>query len=921
MVQGMRGTPGIRPGRSALVWGFVLLAGAAARGADAPTPVPTYDRDVRPLFEARCVKCHGAKAPKAELDLTTHAGLLKGGESGPAVVPGKPAESPLYEAVHEGRMPSGKTGRLEPGQVEMLRRWIEAGASPGAGGSPEPAASTSATITQHDVYPIVLRRCTACHGRTVREGGLDLRTRASMLAGGKSGPAFVPNHPEQSRMIERIRKEEMPPRRRVIDASVKPMEPAELEVLERWIRQGAPEVKVEPDVATREPDPLVTDEDRSFWAFQPPKEVRPPAVRDAGRVRNPMDAFILEKLETKGLTLAPEADRPTLIRRLTFDLTGLPPTPEEVDTFVNDDRPDAYERLVDRLLASPRYGERWGRHWLDVAGYADSEGKREQDIPRPSAWRYRDYVIRSFNADKPYDRFLTEQLAGDDLADYEHAKEITPELEDNLVATGFLRMAPDPTWAHLTNFVVDRLDVLADEMDVLGSGVMGLTLKCARCHSHKYDPIPQRDYYRLLAVFKGAFDEHDWLRSGWDGTISKGTRNDRELTQVTTSERKRWEESDAKAKAEIKALEEQLSREDGKSARHDELSKAVAEAKKRVTPPPTIRALWDRGEPSPTYIYKRGDDQNPGRLVGPGVPSVLTDGKTPFEPKPPRPGAASTGRRPEFARWLTRPDHPLTARVMVNRVWKHHFGQGIVPTAGNFGKAGAPPTHPELLDWLARAFVRQGWSVKALHRLIVQSTTYRQSSRVTEASARLDPDGSLYSRRPLARLEAEALHDALLSVSGRLDTRPFGPADPITARPDGLVTPVGGRRALYNRQERKQVSTLLEVFDLPPMNPNCLERRASTVATQALHLWNDARVRDLSTRFAARVAAEAGDDPARQVDRAFRLALGRPPDGPEREAAVGTLSRLRSADPKQAAGALAAVCHALLNSAAFLYID
>src|SRR5262249_48235246 len=355
-------------------------------------------------------------------------------------------------------------------------------------------------------------------------------------------------------------------------------------------------------------------------------------------------------------TLSVEADRLTLLRRASIDLTGLPPEPSDVLAFQNDRSPDAYERMIDRLLASPRYGERWGRYWLDLAGDADSEGKREQDLPRPHAWRYRDYVIRAFNADKPYDRFLLEQIAGDELADWHNAREITPEIYDNLVATGFLRMAPDATWANITGYVGDRLEVIAAEIDVLGSAVMGLSLKCARCHNHKFDPIPQRDYYRLLAIFKGALDEYDWLkpdvRPGL-GPVSQDVAGGRLLTQVTTAERKAWESGGKKG------LE------------------------------PRIQALWDRGEPSPTYIYLRGDPLTPGRPVGPGVPSALTDGRASFVVMPPWPGAKSTGRRLAFARWLTRPDHPLTARVMVNRLWKLHFGAGLVRTLADFGKTGA----------------------------------------------------------------------------------------------------------------------------------------------------------------------------------------------------------------------------------------
>jgi hypothetical protein len=748
-------------------------------------------------------------------------------------------------------------------------------------------AARAEELNQHDVLPIVLRHCTACHGPRRQEAGLDLRSRAAMVRGGKSGPAIVPGKPEESRLIQKIRAGAMPPPTRLVEASVKPVDPADVETLTKWIAAGAPEVDVKPDVATTVPDPLVSDRDREFWSFRTPRRPTVPTTGTSPVARNAIDAFILQTLRTKGLTLSPQADRLALLRRASFDLTGLPPEPADSVAFLNDKRPDAYERMIDRLLASPRYGERWGRYWLDLAGYADSEGKREQDLPRPHAWRYRDYVIRAFNADKPYDRFLLEQLAGDELADWQSTREITPELYDNLVATGFLRMAPDATWANITGYLGDRLEVIADEIDVLGSAVMGLSLKCARCHNHKFDPIPQRDYYRLLAVFKGALDEYDWLkpdvRPGL-GPVSQDVAGGRLLPNVPAPEKRGG---------------------DGR-----------------------IQALWDRGEPSPTYIYKRGDPLSPGKLVGPGVPSALTDGRTPFDVRPPWPGAKSTGRRLAFARWLTRPDHPLTARVMVNRIWKLHFGTGLVHTLADFGKTGSPPTHPELLDWLATEFVRQGWSIKALHRLMMTSATYRQASTVTTEHEQLDPDNALLSRMPLARLDAEALYDSLLRVAGRLDETAFGPADAVQRRADGLITPAGTprgwRRLIYVQQLRKQMPTHLENFDFPAMNPNCVERRDSTVAPQALHLMNNGMVQQLSEDFARRVEREAGPDGTKQVERAYLIALGRFPSDAERRLALEALGKFAAAwgsKPDANLRALASFCHALMNSAEFVYVD
>lgn len=906
----------------------IILVGAAlplpcARSEDQPakaTPAPSFESDIQPIFKAKCWKCHGDEVQKGELSLTSPDLIRKGSESGEIIVAGKSAESRLFEVVHEGEMPPGKKDPLTREQIDLIGRWIDAGASFGT------SAKARQELSQHDVLPILLLRCTACHGRQKQEAGLDLRTRASMLRGGKTGPAFVPGKPEESLILKRIRAEEMPPRQRLTEAAVKPMEAVELEKLTQWITAGAPEAADDRDVAGTSADTLVRPQDREFWSFQPPRPVNLPAVTATNRVHNAVDAFVLQKLEANSLSLSPEADRLTLIRRATFDLTGLPPSPAEIERFLADTRPDAYDQLIDRLLASSRYGERWGRHWLDVAGYADCEGRREQHLPRAHAWRYRDYVIRAFNSDKSYDRFLLEQIAGDELADYEHAPEITQELEDNLVATGFLRMSPDPTWANLTGFVPDRLEVMADVVDVLGSGVMGLTFKCARCHTHKFDPIPQRDYYRLVALFKGAYDEHDWLKpelESFGGAYNAGF-GVRHLPYVTTTERQRWQQHNDEIDKQIAVLKA--------GPQTPDMEKQIAQLASSKSPEPRVMALWDRGDPSPTYIYRRGDYQNSGTLVQPGVPAVLTDGQSAFEIKPPFAGSHSTGRRLAFARWLTQPGHPLTARVMVNRIWKLHFGQGIVRSLGNFGKTGDKPTHPELLDWLARQFVTNKWSIKSLHRIIMTSSTYRQSSLVTSQQAELDPGNRLLSRMPLKRMEAEVVRDSLLLIAGELDERQFGPADAVQVRPDGLVLS-GKRRSIYVQQLRKHPASLLESFDLPAMNPNCLQRAESLVAPQALQLLNDTSVRDMAARFADRVLKDSANDPERQVQQVYAIALSRPPLAEELAACREALERLTAewqlpttpggplTKPDAERRALTTVCHTIINSAAFLYID
>lgn len=900
-----------------LVAAVALLASAGMlQAADQGV---SFETRIQPILQAKCIRCHGQTKQSAGLSLASPAAIFRGGESGTAVSPGKPDESPLFEMVNDGHMPPKGNDPLTSAEKESIRQWIADGAK---------VAGTSATagVTQHQIVPLMLLRCTACHGGRRQEAGLDLRTKAGMLKGGKSGPAVVTGKPEESLLIKRIRAEEMPPRRQLVSVSVKPMEAGELQKLEAWIAAGLPESSVGPDIATAEPDRLVTDADRDFWSFRPPQSVIPPSLErtaaDVNLSHNPIDQFIVARLRASGLTLSPQADRLTLIRRVTFDLIGLPPTLDEITDFVNDPSPDAYESLVERLLASPHYGERWGRHWLDVAGYADSEGAQNEDRVRPNMWRYRDYVVQAFNSNKSYDRFLHEQLAGDELADYEHATQITDEIYDNLVATGFLRTAPDRTFANITNFVPDRLEVIADEMQILGSAVMGLTLHCCRCHSHKFDPLPQRDYYRLSAVLKDALDEHDWLGP-----------EVRQLTQVTSAERQKWKAHEKEITERVAPLKQQVEGEKEEAAKK-KLQEQIKQIESGRQPEPKIRALWSRGDPSPTYLLQRGNYLTAGAEIGPGVPSVLTDGHTQFVIEPPIPGTAASGRRLALARWLTERKNPLTARVMVNRIWKHHFGSGLVSTLANFGKTGSPPTHPELLDWLANEFMHRDWNIKSMHRLMVTSTTYRQSSQQTPQALALDPENRLLSRMPLRRLEAEIVRDSLLAAAGRLDDTPFGPPADVDVRGDGLVTvkrtDSGGRRSVYVLHRRTKLPTILENFDSPQMGPNCVERGESIVAPQALHLLNNAVVHDLADHFANRVRAEVGADPDVQVERIYRIAFGTSPDDQERQAARETLAQLTQhwkqtlgeAAAQQAADrALNNYCHAILNSAGFVYVD
>ena len=924
-----------------------------------------FEKDIAPILNAHCLDCHNGEVSKGELNLSSPKTLMRGGGNGPVVVAGAPEKSPLYEFVHSGQMP--KKGKpLTEEQIHVIHDWIAQGAR-----FEVSMEMADRPPHQHDVLPILLLRCAACHGPQRQDGGLDLSRIESLKAGGKNGPVFISGNADKSRMIQRIESEECPPGHLLLKFFVRRPPESEVETLRKWINAGAPEEEIVPDVADGRPDPLVDDKDRQHWAFQPPVK-----VSNASSI----DFFISRKLNAKGLGFSPEADRDILIRRAFNDLTGLPPNLSEWKRWRGAEETDWYERMIDSLLASPRYGERWGRYWLDLAGYADSEGGVSSDPVRKVAWKYRDYVIHSFNEDKPYDRFLLEQLAGDELVDFEDKDSVTEDVVETLVATGFLRLGIDQTGSRTMNFVPERLGVIDDAMRVLGSGVMGLTMECARCHSHKYDPIPQRDYYRLKAVFQGAFDEYDWL-----------SFKNRSLSVGTPEHRARERQHNAPLEKKVRALQKQLladiaeaqlvtlrshhpdqSEEDNQDTllalkkadntrtlrqkvlvetlqraelipladqpepvkvareRIRSTERAIRKVESEMVPPTTIRALWDRGNPSPTYILRRGEHDKPGRMVGPGVPSALTDGRTPFEVS--SPGKGKTGRRLAFARWLTQPDHPLTSRVIVNRIWYHHFGTGLVKTLENFGLMGERPSHPELLDWLSVRFVEQGWSIKELHRMIMCSQTYRQGSEVSEEHLQLDPENRLLSRMPMVRKDAEALRDSLLFVSGKLVERSGGPPDPVSVDDNGLVTidPVlegGWRRGIYAQYRRTELPSFMDTFDYPEMGPNCVSRSVSVVSPQPLMLMNNARVRELATAFAERVlsmqgeVASGSEDLNGMVKLVYEMALSREPSSEEGRLGVDALKQLKADWGQQSRAALETYCHTILNSAGFLYVD
>ncbi|MDR3639116.1 MAG: DUF1549 and DUF1553 domain-containing protein [Isosphaeraceae bacterium] len=689
------------------------------------------------------------------------------------------------------------------------------------------------------------------------------------------------------------------------------------------------------------------------WAFVPPQRPALPPVTEKDWARNAIDRFILAALEENGLRYAPEADRATLARRLSFDLTGMPPQPDAVQAFVADQAPEAYERFVDRLLASPHYGERWGQHWLDLARYADTDGF-EFDQVRPDAWRYRDWVVSALNRDMPYDEFLRLQMAGDELA---------PNDPSAFIATGFHRCYPD--MVDLNDQGLRRQNALNDITETTGLAFLGLTIGCSRCHDHKFDPLPQTDFFELQAFFAPARFRDDYP------IASAAERAEYE------SRLKRWEAEVAEVQAALIRLEAParatlapgdppgLNDEMAAALRKSEAERTPAEVRlvfealakdKRVKPQawesalgpaaaqehrelldrlarrkaaapralPQARGLQESGtQAPPTFLLRRGEYGAKGPEVVPAFPAILRASQT--ESPAIRPTAASTGRRKALGDWLTRSDHPLTARVAVNRLWQHHFGRGIVATPSDFGTMGEEPSHPELLDWLATELVAQGWNLKAMHRLMVMSATYRQSSRSYPAALAADPENSLHWRHARLRLDGEALRDALLAVSGGLNPTLGGPpvfpelpAELTKLSNKGAVWPVSprpedrARRSLYVFVRRNLRYPFFEAFDRPDTNTSCPRRAVTTIAPQALTLLNSALANDASRGLAERVEREAGPVREAQVERAYWLAFGRSPDGPERRLAGEYLNRGDS---------LRHLCLALLNANEFLYVE
>ena len=770
---------------------------------------------------------------------------------------------------------------------------ITAGIGRHAGG----ATPEQLRFFETSVRPLLATRCYKCHGSEKQKGGLRLDSLSHLLRGGESGAAVVPGKPAESLLVEAVRYEslEMPPNNRLAEE--------EVTALSRWVAMGAPwpgddgsEVATPRDMAAK-----ITDEDRAFWSFQPLRQVKPPLV-GGNWARNEIDRFVFEKLSSAGITPAREAERAALLRRVCFDLVGLPPTQQQIARFLNDGAPTAYEDLVDRLLDSPRYGERWARHWLDLVRYAESDGYK-QDAYRPQAWRYRDYVIEAFNTDKPYDRFVQEQLAGDEIA---------PGDLDALAATAYLRH-----WIYEYNQRDARTQwttILNDLTDVTGDVFLGLGMGCARCHDHKFDPILQKDYYRLQAFFTPVLPREDipfatgeelanyrkqladWethtaaIRAELDElarpfreraantAIDKFPRDIRPMMRKDPSQRSPFERQLTEfVSRQIQAEYDRLNIE-GKlkgepQARWKQLQKRLASFdNRRPKPLPTALTVTDVGPVAPATLIP---GQRNSTDIAPGFLSLFDPSNAAVEP--PAAASQSTGRRTALAKWITNPRNPLTTRVIVNRVWQHHFGRGIVGTASDYGRLGEKPTHPELLDWLAVWFVDNGWSFKKLHRLIVTSASYRQSALVdtSEAAKRSDPDNKLLWRSSVRRLHAEQIRDAALAASGEMDLEAGGPS----------VDSDRPRRSIYTKVVRNEPNPILAKFDAPDGFRSTAERSVTTTPTQSLLMINGDWMLKRARAFARHLEETRFANQDELIDYAFERAYGRLASSDERAAA------------------------------------
>ena len=918
--------------------------------------------------------------------------------------------------------------------------------------SPVPAQDAEAAeFFEKRIRPVLANKCQACHNSGLKTGGLDLSSAEGFAGGGQSGPVVSAESPAESRILEVIRYQDrikMPP------GGMLPED--EIASLAAWVDTGAhwPGVPVmDSPAAEAEEGDGFTAEERNFWAFQKVRDPAPPAVKDVDWVRSPLDRFVLARLEAANLRPAAPASRLTLLRRASYDLIGLPPSEKLIADFLNDDSPRAFEKVVDQLLASPRYGERWGRHWLDVARYADSTGN-DEDHRYPYAWRYRDYVVEAFNQDRPYDEFITEQLAGDLL----HPGESIEKRRRGIVATGFLALGPKA----LAQQDKQRMlyDVWDEQLDVVSKGFLGLTVTCARCHDHKFDPIPTKDYYSLLGMFAStrsftamgktvskllftplvpeneyqAYKDHkesignkkfeiedvadqelqayvsklsprlaDYMlvaanAGGEEQAEALAAEHDLEApillkwidyvrprevrrphmdewrqasdsnrSQTAAAYQKRfqerleeWNETLRKWRERVRRMLKEMNMpppprpkfEPGQDRFFHEVyfagtgpffleekaqEKVFSQESNRIlalyrqelkqlegTLPlePAMACAVEEGDPVRQRVFVRGDYNNLGEEAPKRFPLILAGAEQ-------EPITAGSGRM-ELARWLTEPEHPLTARVMVNRIWQGHFGQGLVRTPNNFGKLGTPPTHPQLLDYLARRFIREGWSIKKMHRLIMSSATYRMGSRMTPAKSLRDPQNQLLSRFERRRLEVEEIRDGLLSLDGSLDLTMggtlqtgFGTDTENSNERLSLKPETVHRRMVYLPLRRANLPTLLNLFDFGDATTSMGKRSHTNVAPQALFMMNSEFVADRARNLATRLGKEEADS-AKRVDRAYVITLNRMPEVEERQAALAYLGDFtgKFGEPEGAGlDALGSLCRILMGSNDFMYVD
>ncbi|MEM7308255.1 MAG: DUF1553 domain-containing protein [Planctomycetota bacterium] len=915
----------------------------AERVAGSDEAVQLLRERVLPVLREACFDCHGPTARRAKggLRIVDRESLLTGGDSGPAVVPGDPDQSLLVEALRytDDLLEMPPDGPLPADDVAAIERWVELGAPwPREVAAEEIAfAAEDVRFFEDRIRPGLAQHCFPCHGPKVPapQSGLRMSGRSALLVGGTRGPALVPGDPDQSLLIQAVRRQGPP----VPMPPTGPVPTRFAEDLEEWVRRGAPWPD-EPDALPLE-EGIDVEAGRAWWSFRPVERPAVPTVAHPELVATPLDAFLVARQEAAGITPNGAASRRELIRRATYDLHGLPPTLAEIEAFEADDEPGAWERVVDRLLASPRYGERWARHWLDLVRYAQTNGY-ERDQEKPFAWQFRNWVIDAFNADMPYDRFLREQLAGDELGDGDAGA---------LIATGFYRLGPwDDEPDDKEQAVFDELD---DVVRTISEGMLGVTLACARCHDHKFDPFLQEDYYAMVALLRNVRPYEDpsfsvesstlrvlnsspeaaaaleedrqgevaATQSELDAVLDLGRQRliEGRLPELAPEVRAAWGRPEAERSAadrelvaataalhpSLPEIRRQLSQAEKKAAnqlamRLEDLAEGFA------GDVPWALCVRETGTVAPTtYLLRRGLASSPGDAVAPGFPQVLTARDAAPPAFAPAADGASSGRRTELADWIASADNPLTARVLVNRVWRFHFGRGIVPTVNDFGRSGQPPSHPALLDWLASAFVAEdGWSLKALHRRMLTSNAYRMSSQAAREDAlAADEANQLFWRQELRRLEAEAIRDSVLMASGELSLergrRGFFPrlsreALAGSSRPGwgwDLSTDDERRlRTIYTFAKRTQPVPLLEVFDGPNLSLPVGRRSTTTLATQALTLLNSELLNEQAHRFALRVAEEAGDDPAARVTRAFERALARAPSTDELALALSFLA-------------------------------